>query len=115
MLGFVFGKIVSFLILTVSVFATIKLVDGIEAKDQKAAVRGSVTYAVLSFLYGWVLEILLFPFALIAVGFVVSAILLWGTGFVVPEFSVKPKAAIWGAVIIWGTNLGLSVAVNFLM
>tara|TARA_B110000037_G_C17074940_1_gene487454 strand:+ start:949 stop:1296 length:348 start_codon:yes stop_codon:yes gene_type:complete len=115
LLGFIFAKIISFAILTAAVFATTQLVDGIEAKDKTAAIRGSVTYAVLNFLYGWVLEILLFPFALIAVGFVVSAILLWGTGFVVPDFSVKPKAALWGAVIIWGTNLGLSVVVGFLM
>ena len=114
-LGFIFAKIISFLILTVAVFATTKLVEGIEAKDNTAALRGSFTYAVLTFLFGWVLQILLFPFALIAVGLVVNALLLWGTGVVVPGFSVKPMAVIWGAVIIWGTELGLSLAVKFLM
>ena len=114
MIGFILGKLISFVILTAAVFATTQIVDGIETKDNTAAIRASVTYAVLSFCYGWVLEILLFPLALIAVGFVVSAILLWGTGLVVPGFSVKPKAALWGSVIIWGTNRGLSVLVNFL-
>jgi len=114
LIGYIFGKIISLVILTAAVFATTHIVDGIETRDNAAALRGSVTYAVMSFLYGWVLKILLFPFALIAVGFVVSALLLWGTGVVVPGFSVGPRAAMWGAVIIWGTNLGLTFGLELL-
>lgn len=108
MIGFIFAKVIHLLVLTGAVLITSKLLDGVKVDDFGSALRGSIVYSVLMFLFGWITWILLAPLALITFGLIVSAIFFWVTGKLVSGFEVRGRSAFLGALVLWGTNLALT-------
>lgn len=114
MIANLFHLVLSLLLMSVAVYLTAALMPGFRIRGFGTAVAVAAVYGVLNVLLYKILFFLTLPLALLTLGFVVNAFLLWLTSKIVSgmEFSgILPIffSAIVLSVIRWLLNLLLPV------
>jgi putative membrane protein len=100
--------LLSWLIMSVAVWVTATVVPGIKVRSFGAAVVVAAVYGVLNVFLGRLLFFLTFPLAVITLGVIVNAILLWITDKLLDEFEIDGIVPLTiGAVVLGVTNWGL--------
>jgi len=88
-------------LMAVAFWITSKVVPGIRIRSFGAAVAVAAVYGILNALLGKVLWFLTFPLAVISLGLVVNALLLWVTDKLVDEFDIDGLGAlVMGSVVL---------------
>jgi len=83
--------LLNILFFSAAVFIVANIMPTIRIKNYGTAVVVALVYSVISFLVGWLLTMLAFPFIVITFGlftFVVNAILLWLTDKFLDDFEI---------------------------
>ena len=79
-MGWLFAVVAKVLVMAAAVYLTAAIVPGIKLRSAGAAVSVALVYGVLNFFLGKALFMLTLPLAIITLGAVVNAILLFLTG-----------------------------------
>ena len=100
--------LIRWLLMAVAVWITAQVVPGIKIRSFGVAIATAAVYGILNMLLGKVLWFLTFPLAVITLGVVVNAILLWITDKLVEEFEVDGVLPLFmGAAVLGVVNWGL--------
>jgi putative membrane protein len=88
--------VVSWLILSVSVFLIAQLFPTIHIKNFGTAILVAVVYSVVNLLFGWFFWLLSAPFLLVTLGltywlfkFLINSIMLWITDKILDDFEIE--------------------------
>jgi len=88
--------LISWLILTLAVWATAALLPGFQVKDVKSALIVAAIFGLLNFFLGWFLKALLVLPAILTLGvlflfipFIVNTMLLWLTDKLIGSFQIN--------------------------
>ncbi len=98
--------LINWLLSSLALFITAKVVDGFEIKDFKSSMIASVVIGLLNMTIRWVLLILTLPINILTLGlftFVVNAIILKIASKLMDSFQIKG----WGPAIIGAVVLAL--------
>jgi len=80
-----------FLLLSAAIFIVANFMPGIKIKNIWTALLVAVVYSLVNLLLGWLLRLLALPFIFITFGlftFVVNAVILWLTDYLVDDFEI---------------------------
>jgi uncharacterized membrane protein YvlD (DUF360 family) len=107
-------------VLTVTVLASARYIQGVRVKSAPAAVGVAVVFSVLNFALAWLLKLLLWLPALLTLGLgfivmplVVNVILLWLTDKALHVFEIEHAKGLWlMALLITAVNFALHLALR---
>ncbi len=100
--------LVRWLIMAAAVWITAQVVPGIKIRSFGVAIATAAVYGVLNALLGKVIWVLTFPMAILTLGILVNAILLWITDKLVEEFEIDGLFPLFmGGAVLGLVNWGL--------
>lgn len=100
------------LIMSAAVWITAQVVPGIKIRSFGVALATAAVYGILNALLGKVIWVLTFPLAILTLGVVVNAALLWITDKLVDDFEIDGVVPLFmGAVVLGLVNWGLKIIV----
>ena len=104
--------LVRWLIMAAAVWITAQVVPGIKIRSFGVAIATAAVYGILNALLGKLIWVLTFPMAILTLGVIVNAALLWITDKLVDDFEIDGFIPLFmGAAVLGLVNWGLKVVV----
>lgn len=95
-----------------AVWITAKVVPGIKVRTFGVAVATAAVYGILNALLGKLIWVLTFPVAILTLGVIVNAALLWITDKLIDDFEVDGVLPLFmGGAVLGVVNWGLKAVV----